>query len=217
MVSKIIFFIFIIIISLSLPSCNYDFTIGPWEDGIIAYYLSGTFSDEDIYNLNIAMKRWENVCGVKFEKVNPCYSAYEIRYNPQDGWFSTIGENNSQCFMNFCVQYLTLDAITHELGHCIGLVHEHQRPDRDLYISIAWDKVIHGKEFNFEIMDNPLIVEQEFEYDYNSIMHYPPVSFSRDGSETIITSDGSEISPDGISVIDIQKARNIYGPPLDDE
>ncbi len=211
------FYIIIHLLSLSLFYCNYDFTIGSWEDGVIPYYLSGEFTSEDLTTLFIAMESWETVCGVKFEKVSPRSNAYQIIHDYQIGWYSTIGENNSNCYMHFSGQVPDLIAVTHELGHCLGLVHEHQRPDRDLYISIAWDKVIHGKEFNFEIMDNPLIVEQEFEYDYNSIMHYPPVSFSMDGSETIITNDGSEISPDGISAIDIQKVRAIYGLPIDED
>ena len=68
-------------------------------------------------------------------------------------------------------------------------------------------------------MENPLIDEQDplLRYDFNSIMHYPPVSFSIDGLETIVTKNGEEIIADGISEIDERKARAIYGPPFEDE
>jgi hypothetical protein len=209
--------IVVILIIICAPGCSYEFTIAPWENGIIPYYLSGEFTETDLNNLYTAMGQWEGVCGVKFTKVTPRANAYEIIHDTQRGWYSTIGENNSQCYMNFNAVDTEIKSITHELGHCLGLVHEHQRPDRDNYISISWGNIVPGKEFNFEIMDNPLIDEQEFEYDYNSIMHYPPISFSTDGSVTIVTRNGHTISQDGISEIDARKALAIYGPPLEDD
>ncbi len=120
--------------------------------------------------------------------------------------------------MHYSARSSDLEAITHELGHCLGLVHEHQRPDRDEFIDIIWDKIIQGKKFNFEIMDNPLYLEQSFEYDYKSIMHYPPVSFSLDGSPTIISIPPDiEINSNGISDVDAQKATAIYGLPFEED
>ena len=210
-------FLNLILILVFSPVCSYDFTIAPWEDGIIPYYLSGEFTRDDVNNLTTAMQNWEKVCGVKFTKVTPRANAYEIIHDTQRGWYSTIGENNSQCYMNYNAVDPEIYSITHELGHCLGLLHEHQRPDRDNYIEIIWEKIVPGKEFNFEIMDNPLIDEQEFEYDYSSIMHYPPVSFSTDGSATMVIKNGHEISPDGISEIDARMVRSIYGPPLTED
>ncbi len=211
------YFFNLIIMALFCHSCSFDFTIAPWEDGIVPYYLSGEFTGNDLNKLLTAMQNWENVCGVKFSEVTPRANAYEIIHDSRYGWYSTIGENNSQCYMNFNSEELEIKSITHELGHCLGFLHEHQRPDRDYYVDIIWEKIVPGKEFNFDIMDNPLIKEQSFEYDYNSIMHYPPVSFSTDGSATIVTKNGHEISSDGISEIDIKRAVSVYGPPLSED
>ncbi len=206
------------ILFLSLQNCNYDFTIAPWENGQIPYYLSGEFTENDLESLAEAMKRWEDVCGVRFNKVTPRSGAYKVIHDPQSGWFSTIGENNSICYMHYNAKNADLDAVTHELGHCLGLVHEHQRPDRDLFIDINWGKIITGKRFNFDIIDNPLLFEQGFPYDYSSIMHYPPVSFSVDGTVTVSPKDpDTAIISDGISEIDILKAQSIYGPPLGED
>ncbi len=203
---------------LFLFSCSYEFSIGPWENGIIPYYLTGEFSDRDIENIHDAMASWENVCGVRFEKITPRSGAYEIIRVSQDQWYSSIGENNSECHMLFGRTYSDIDVIIHELGHCLGLVHEHQRPDRDLYVTIVWDNILSGKEFNFDIIDNPLLVEEDFDYDYHSIMHYAPTSFSIDGTPTIIPKGNNEIyRTGGITELDAEKARAIYGYPLDDD
>jgi hypothetical protein len=205
----------IVIIIFSL-SCTFDFTIGPWEDGIIPYYLKGEFSAQDIQNISDAMASWENVCGVRFKKVSPRSSAYCIIRVSQQVWESSIGENNSQCHMLFGRSYSDIDVIIHELGHCLGLVHEHQRPDRDLYVNIIWDNILSGKEFNFDIMDNPLYIEQNYAYDYLSIMHYARYAFSINGSPTIIAKDSNIIDPSkGITDLDAAHAREIYGPPLE--
>ena len=207
----------IIIISLCSFCCTYDFTIGSWEDGVIPYYLSGEFSNEDLTDIEVAMASWESVCGAKFEKVTPRSGAYGIIRVSENKWYSTIGENNSSCYMHFSAEYSNIDVIIHELGHCLGLVHEHQRPDRDLYVTIVWDKIKEGKEFDFMIMDNPLYEEHLFKYDYNSIMHYPPVSFSIDGSETIISNTDEQINRKGeITEYDALKVQAIYGPPAEE-
>jgi hypothetical protein len=205
----------IIILLLSL-SCTFDFTIGPWKDGKIPYYLKGEFSAQDQQNILEAMESWENVCGVRFTKVSPRSSAYAIIRVSRQEWESSIGENNSQCHMIFGRYYSDIDVIIHELGHCLGLVHEHQRPDRDKYIIINWGNILSGKEYNFEIMDNPLYIEQNFAYDYTSIMHYEPNAFSINGSPTIIAIDSTSIDPStGITPLDAAHAKEIYGLPLE--
>jgi hypothetical protein len=206
-----------VIIILSL-SCTFDFTIGQWKDGIIPYYLKGEFSAQDIQNISEAMGNWEKVCGVRFTKVSPRSSAYAITRVSAQVWESSIGENNSQCHMIFGSNKSDVNVIEHELGHCLGLVHEHQRPDRDSYVIINWDNILSDKEYNFDIMDNPLYIEQNFAYDYNSIMHYAPYAFSINGSPTIIAINGSLIDPSkGITDLDAAHAKAIYGAPLENK
>jgi hypothetical protein len=206
---------FIILIFLVLPSCKFGFVIGPWENGIIPYYLKGEFSDTDVANIKTAMAGWENVCGVKFEEVTPRSSAYCIYRVGVNEWSSSVGENNSTCHMVFGKSYSNTGVIMHELGHCLGLEHEHQRPDRDSYVTILWDNILTEKDFNFVIIDNPLLVEQDYTYDYKSIMHYNKYAFSKNGKATIVSKDGTTIDPsETITDLDAAKAQAIYGPPL---
>ncbi|MDJ0629736.1 MAG: M12 family metallopeptidase [Rhodobacter sp.] len=58
----------------------------------------------------------------------------------------------------------------HEMGHAMGLLHEHTRKDRDDYIQIVWNNIRAGNEGNFDKRStNGLEIGP---YDFNSIMHY---------------------------------------------
>jgi hypothetical protein len=207
-----------LIVCICLSGCSYGAPIVEWGDGIIPYYLTGSFSDGDHENLKQAMSDWENVCGVRFREVIPDSSAYEIIRGNDKSWFSTIGENNNHSYMNFGAGGEPLSHLRHELGHCLGLLHEHQRPDRDSFVIVVWNKIYPEQQFNFEIKNNPLIVEDKYGYDYNSIMSYNPKAFSIDNSYTIIRRDGVISLQDGsISQVDISKVQFIYGLPLPPE
>jgi hypothetical protein len=206
------------ILALSIMGCKVEFPIVEWEDGIIPYYLTGDFTDQEIQYIRTAMDQWEQTCDVHFQEVTPRARAYNIIRIHATKWSSSIGENNSVCYMNFGDDYSPLGHITHELGHALGLLHEHQRPDRDQFITIHWDKIISIYLHNFEIRDNPLLVEESHDYDYQSIMHYPAKSFSIDQTETMvsISSDNPINRLDVITEKDAAKAREIYGPPEDE-
>ena len=68
----------------------------------------------------------------------------------------------------------------HELGHAIGLWHEHTRPDRDDYITIYWNNIDKTDDYavNFKKYEHPFV--PEVGYDIASIMHYGPKAYSAD-------------------------------------
>lgn len=58
----------------------------------------------------------------------------------------------------------------HEVGHILGLRHEHQRPDRDDYVTVIHANIA-DKAHNFEIKD-PNDHSKLTPYDHQSVMHY---------------------------------------------
>ncbi|KAF1968900.1 zincin [Bimuria novae-zelandiae CBS 107.79] len=88
---------------------------------------------------------------------------------------------------------------THEIGHTLGLYHEHQRPDRDDYIIIncenVWDNSdgtpancgqnnCTGYGCNFTKQD-PNLVDWSGPYDSLSLMHYSPDEFAKGSGPAI--------------------------------
>ena len=115
----------------------------------------------------------------------------------------------------------SVGTILHEMGHVIGLWHEHSRSDRDSFVSVNYNNVIKGSWSYFETLaDN---AQNLTLYDYASVMEYPSFAFSRNGGPVIetvppgIALNGSEgvpvpTTPD-YSAADKEAIRRLYGAP----
>ena len=85
--------------------------------------------------------------------------------------------------------------LLHEMGHATGLWHEQSRRDRDAFVTIAQANVIKTLAPNFDVQASDV---QAFGlYDRQSIMHYIPFTFSKNGEPTI------ETVPPGIRLSDL--------------
>jgi Astacin (Peptidase family M12A) len=81
--------------------------------------------------------------------------------------------------------------IAHEIGHLLGLWHEHSHPNRNNYVKILANNIkLTGNTTNdrsiieqFEVLQASLV--DTTKYDFSSIMHYPNNAFAQDGKITI--------------------------------
>jgi len=74
-------------------------------------------------------------------------------------------------------------AVTHDIGHVFGLIHEHQRPDRDTYVEIHAENIQPQYVYAY---DRFATARPLGEYDFDSLMHYPPIGYSANGQPTIV-------------------------------
>jgi hypothetical protein len=105
--------------------------------------------------------------------------------------------------------------LIHMIGHVLGLLHEHQRADRDRYIRVfrehidpryvhEFDRLVSGHAFG--------------EYDFDSVMHYAPSVYSLDGRPTMepgppYAARGRRMGlAQGPSALDIATLAQFYGP-----
>jgi len=87
-----------------------------------------------------------------------------------------------------------VDEATHEIGHALGLFHEQSRHDRDSFVTINWGNIEDGQADQFDKYDTGLDIGA---YDFDSVMHYDSLAFSKNGLPTITRKDGSFISRNG--------------------
>ena len=74
-------------------------------------------------------------------------------------------------------------AVTHDIGHVFGLIHEHQRPDRDAYVEIRTENIQPQYVFAY---DRFATARTLGENDFDSLMHYPSIGYSANGQPTIV-------------------------------
>jgi len=73
---------------------------------------------------------------------------------------------------------MSLSGVRHELGHLLGLRHEHQRPDRNQFVRIEVDNLESSNDGDFVLLQSSRTYGP---YDFESLMHYEQCAHSSCG------------------------------------
>ncbi len=184
-----------------------------WAPGKILTYcvLKSTFRDDEDYkvvkrNMRKATKDWEEVCGIRFKYLSDFDNSPEVQ--PEEVVFPVRGINSRGKFIAsaffptyprdrwsilidhsyFSTSYNKTGVLRHELGHVLGLRHEHIRSGAPS--SCPGDSS--GTSNTIDLT----------QYDPKSVMHY---FCGGVGSKKL-----------AISELDIKGAQKIYGLPHSD-
>lgn len=163
----------------------------PWPKGRIPYELDpSAFPDkEESRAVRAAMDVWEDV---------GCMSFVPRQQSDQHGLFIHDAGNGCWSLLGFVAsrfqqypqgkQPLSLKnpgcrnfgTYLHELGHALGLAHEHQMPARDRFIHYYETNIDPAKLSQLEKYNDRVAKLFQVPYDLSSIMHYDVTSFSID-------------------------------------
>lgn len=155
-----------------------------WPNGVVCYEIPmHLFTTVQIQMLRQAMNEFQTKTPVRFITLEHCLSKglkiacdscrNYVRLSKDNGCFAAVGMTSpaqklslpDNCFG----QNRNIRTIIHELGHSIGLLHEHQRPDRG--IVLLKDNIPATQASRYEAYTvRPL---SGTPYDPWSVMHYP--------------------------------------------
>ena len=204
----------------------------PWPGGVIPYDIANLTPTQQAIALR-AMRRWEDT-GAKIRFIPRTAETAYVNFTGQ-----TNAGNNTSCvgFKPGVRSDVNITAFwwrqeewmpVHELGHVLGFFHEHERWDRDQFITVHYENIKPGRAEDYDWIARTNWLVSTLPYDYHSIMHYRICWASKCESEC---TDGIGASPcaviepvdksydgvigqwtrNGISALDAEKARLAYG------
>jgi hypothetical protein len=180
-----------------------------WSNGVIPYVFESGVSDALKQTVLNAMQEWESKTPVRFvQRTNQSQHVKidTLAASDNAAGYSTVGNVNNAKIR------LKLNAATstclHELGHTIGLVHEHERDDRSDHIVIHQDEI----EEDYIYALNPhYSMTSLHPFDFGSIMLYGSYSFIKGSNPTITTVDGNTYSKAStLSIYDAEIVKYYY-------
>ncbi|XP_028401749.1 protein SpAN-like [Dendronephthya gigantea] len=164
-----------------------------WQPKKIAYVISSDLGKFAKLAILAAIKHWEDTlpCMGKWRDINNLDSSKRprnyIRFIKGEGCYSRVGRQRGRQLISIGTGCGYVGVVTHEIGHAMGFWHEQSRTDRDEYINIHWNNILPAMRFNFEKYTSSRIDDLGVEYDYESVMHYGPKAFSKDGRSSTIS------------------------------
>lgn len=160
-----------------------SFNARPWEFGYVPIAFANDTTDTDRVRFFSACDMWKASGVVCMPRTDE--PVWVVVQRSGDGCFAKVGMGVAgPQVINLSTGCWVPGIIAHEIGHALGLVHEHQRPDRDTYVTINYDNIEDDAEDNFVRI---VTARMWGPYDFGSLMHYSKTAFAKAGGLETIT------------------------------
>lgn len=191
-----------------------------WKDGIIRYQFQSDFILRT--EVREATQEWKRACPfLTFIELpdNDKSKVDKILFFHGDGSFSKLGRQGGTQKISLDRKNATAGTAMHEIGHALGMIHEHCRFPQHISLSIYWDNIKYSRKKNYREVRDRILIGAVTEpigspIDFNSVMMYP--SYSGDAIDTykpvMLKKDGGVIiaQRDYVSSGDASTVRLFY-------
>lgn len=122
-----------------------------WVEGLMPYEVSNDFSEDQRRTITGAINHWNRRTIMRL--VRRGGQEDFVRFVPaEDACQSSVGRIGGMQRIGCDVgDGFSMGSVVHEIGHATGYFHEHQRPDRDQFVTVNTENIQEGKERNFDI------------------------------------------------------------------
>ena len=163
-----------------------------WPGGVVPYVIDADLVNRD--DVLAAIREWNEKTVIRLveRKTEQNY----VRFKSVDrGCRAHLGMIGGEQFIQLH-EACSAPIVVHEIGHAVGLWHEHQRQDRDRYLMV-YDVHVADCRSPFDLVPDAHVARP---YDFASTMHYGRGPFS--------DLPWLETVPPGLSIV----SKNVPGP-----
>lgn len=184
-----------------------------WPNNTVYFTINENVTKRE--RIVAAIAAYHSNTNIKFENRTTEENYVEFTRSSDDGTWSNLGMINGKQKI-VLADWADEGSVIHEIGHTVGLIHEHSRSDRDQFVKIITSNIQSGKKHNFRIVKNSI---NSSTFDWNSIMLYPYDAFSKNPTSTDISKlatitklDGTlyPINNTNLSSTDIELINTLY-------
>lgn len=191
---------------------------GVWPNRTVRVQFADDLTQTRRQNIKDACGAWTNATGIHFteEAVSNEFAYFQA----SDANNAPVGYHPGRNAVVEIASWGDLARIAHEVGHVLGLQHEHQRLDSTTYFTVNDANLTPLGKANYDPWSGG---KTKTEYDFRSVMHYEDqlgdTKFVKDPSQRIlIFKDGykqwaGKVGIHAISKLDAEEIKSFYGIP----